>query len=134
MRWLGLLFPAILAAAACTLGGNVKDYPPAKTPQGVHVEVLTNRPTLSGELLAVDSTGLLVRTLANELLRIPLAVARWVQPEHGPRVVVTPPEEAALRRLRKVRLMSRFPQGVSSELLESLMRAYGQDSIVVVGQ
>lgn len=131
MRRLGLLFPPILAAAACTFGGNVRTYPPANSPQGVQVEVGTN-PPVSGELLAVDSTGLLVRTPANQLFRIPLAVARFVQPEHGPRVDVTPPEQAALRRLRNVRLMSRFPQGVSSELLQNLMRDYRQDSVVVV--
>jgi hypothetical protein len=131
MRPLALLFAPMLAATACTLGGNVRTYPPATSPEGVQVQIGTS-PRVAGELLAVDSTGLLVRTSANQLFRVPLAVARFVQPRHGSGVRVPPLEQDALRRLRNLTLMSRFPQGVSNELLHNLLRAYGQDSVVVV--
>ena len=132
MRPHGFVVLASLGVMACVIGGNL-DYLRAGSAPGVLVEIRTARGrAAAGELLTVDSTGLLVLGPSKELVRVPLAVADLVEPQRGGPVWVRLPEASALRDLDQMRLMSRFPQGVSGDLLGKLLEAYGQDSVRVV--
>lgn len=132
MRAGTLLLAALAGATACVIGGEPGSYPPAQSPAGVRVRIELTRGNLAGELLSADSAGLLVLTDTKRLLRVPFDVARLVEPRFGSPVEVPRTGERALERLGAVKRMSRFPQGVSGELLEKLRAQYGQDSVVVV--
>lgn len=116
-----------LSLAACTMGGDVSEHPTALSPKGVHVDL--GSPDLTGELLAVERDALLVRTPGDELLRIPFGAVKYAELADDTRIKL-PPDADGRERLR---LLSRYPQGVSSDLLARLLTAYGRDSVAVVG-
>lgn len=135
----------VLSACATEMGVAIEDFRPAQGPAGVETELSMQRRLvpgnrLSGELLAAGADGLLL------LLDKPLATA------DGPRRLVQAPfftirsirlsqvgsfrvrsEGAALdaKRIERLKLLSRFPQGLSEPLLAELMRAYGETAVYV---
>lgn len=125
VAWLGL--------AGCHVGPRPKTFPPALGPEGVAARLVThsNR-KLSGELLVVQDTALIVRG-RDSLYFVPVAAIK-----QGTFHQLT---EAAIRRGVFVRkeagraqllLVSRFPQGLSDERLQALLAAYGQHALVEV--
>ena len=134
-----------LAIAGCPIGPKPADFGPA----GMRVELSLTKSLplappgveadLSGELLSADSSGLVVRLetmeanrLRSKILRIEYAVissgkVQRTQARPGPK----PPTPDDLARLRQV---SRYPQGISHELMAKLLGAYGQDSLLRVSR
>jgi len=86
----------------------------------------STRFTATGELLAADSQTMLVLTNTRRLVRIPLRIVRDGSIAHGPNVKGKPLTSAQLERIRA---LSRYPQGISDELMAALLQEYQQDSV-----
>jgi hypothetical protein len=120
---------ALLACTACSIGTSVESFAPATQPRGILVSVQTRIESFDAELLAVSDTGLL-------LLRAPaLVFARYTAirlatfRQSSEVVGRAEPDFATRDRLR---LLSRFPQGVTAPGLQALLAGYHQDSVLVL--
>ncbi|PYP70166.1 MAG: hypothetical protein DMD41_15515 [Gemmatimonadetes bacterium] len=136
----GCLFVAAMGGGAgCFVGPSTKNFQRmAQRPEGaaVEVDVGKGRPLVSGELLEVRDTALLVRDTTGEggggggeitlvpfrLVRGGRVPARGGSWEGGPRG----------RTWDRLRLLSRFPYGLAAPQLQALLAAYGRDSLTVV--
>lgn len=114
-----------LVAAACLVGTPAGKFEPARGPAGVWVDLrLADRGRLAGELLAVADSALVVRDSAITLVRF-LSIREGAFRQVGTvRFNRRAPARGDRERLRRV---SRFPQGVSPELMQRLLQAHGQN-------
>jgi hypothetical protein len=139
-----VLLLALLAAAAagCHYGPRIETFEPARNPEGIQVKLdLQAGPTvgeISGELLAVREDGLLLNVLSNPAAgfgstrEVTLVAYRYIRKvDASPLSDQSPVTSAADRET--LRRVSRFPQGLSTELLDALMVAQGQAALAVVG-
>ena len=129
-------------SSACAIGMNSDKFKPAGAPQGVQATMVTSSGALTGELIEVRDTAVVLlsdeRTAAGGIrtqrLRL-IAFASITRAEFeqlGPGVRFEngrPPSERARQRLR---LLSRFPYGMSPALEQALLKAYGQDAFAGV--
>ena len=116
---------SMMLLAGCSVGTTVKNYAPAKGPAGAQVRLELKGPRqLAGELLAVEDSSLLVLS-AGQFIRVPL---RLIQSGTAPKLSFI---GADLKRedRERLRLISRYPQGVSAELESRLLKAYGQTAV-----
>ena len=135
-----LLVPALIVSfAACHFGLRVERFEPARAPEGVGVEVSVERGKVSGEtlelrgeLLEVREGGLLLlaprpAAPAKRVVLLPFGLIRQAQfNKMGASCDLRnggAPGQAVRERLRRV---SRFPQGLSPELMGHLLEAQGQ--------
>ena len=124
MRLLPAVGAGFLLLAACTVGTHAGNYGPARGPAGAMVNLeLTDKTKLTAELLAVEERTLLVLR-DSQLIRIELAQVRRGS---APKVSFDGKLSGHLRE--RLRLISRYPQGVSSDLEGRLLRAYGQSAV-----
>lgn len=122
----------VSAALACSVGTKAKNFPPAREPAGATVQIRYGRASLrlAGELLAVQEEGLLGRTgdrvwlAPNPLLRRGEVATRGMRASFSGRLRGSTRE--------RFRLLSRFPQGVTPDVLQQVLAAYGQDSVQVL--
>ncbi len=138
-----LLF--FLAMAGCSTSVEVKDFKPAQGPQGIQMELKLNGDVIDGnkvegELLAVRSDGVLLNVPnyadsereANTLVLIPFWMMDRAKLEQmGSAKVESQGEEANKVYLARLRLVSRFPQGLSDDLLTELLTEMGQEEVEV---
>lgn len=118
-----------LLLAACAVGTSAGGYEPAKGPAGATIALeLAGQREVAGELLAVEDSALLLRQ-ERELVRVPL---RLIVSGKAPKVSFTGQLPAGETRER-LRLISRYPQGVSAALEARLLEAYGQSDVRDVG-
>ena len=134
LRTIALLAP--LATSACQFGKRLEHLPSATTPVGATMFILpaANAP-YSAELLAVEDSGLFV-----------LAQGRLLFAPHAELTAATRVVGAASKplgrewsygrdgrpsdeRLARLRLVSRFPQGLAPHVLDELLRLHGQDAV-----
>jgi hypothetical protein len=130
-RVTGLPTLVILAclSAGCSLGMTARKYRPAQSPKGVMVRVDTSQGQFSGELIEVRDAGIVV--LADQKLRLlPYTAILSSEVDQtasrysiSKRTVPKPDVQAHLR------LLSRFPQGLTPELMRQLLDAYGQTEL-----
>ena len=127
-----LLLAGIGLSTACMWGTRPANFPPAKGPQGATVSIRVRGETrvVRGELYAVDSVGVTIAAprlllvhwdhlIAMEVERLDSAYDVW----RGERV--------GDRKKHRLSLVSRFPQGLSGELLARVLQRLGQDTIEV---
>lgn len=115
-----------LQVAGCSMGPKVADWAPAAQAQGANISLdLRGGQKVYGELLAVDSTQFLVRE-PGRIVRVSFDAVGSGESFRTQIVAGVPGRE--LRR--QLRLMSRYPQGVSPELEHELLLAYGQDAVL----
>jgi hypothetical protein len=116
---------ALMLLSACMLGKSAGDYTPAKGPAGAMVSLeLTGQPRIRGELLAVEERTLLILQ-GLELTRVTFQRIRSGQAPNGGfrgQVMTSNVRE-------RLRLISRYPQGVSTELEARLLKAYGTTAV-----
>ena len=136
MRPRSLLVLALLATGACQFGSRVEFLPSATTPVGATMFILpaANVP-YSAELLAAEDSGLFV-----------LAEGRVLFAPHAGLTAATRVVGAGSKqlggnwsygrdgrpsddRLARLRLVSRFPQGLAPHVLDALLRLHGQDAV-----
>lgn len=129
-----LLLAALIVlpiVGACTHGTRVATLDGATSPNGFHAYYRTTGDTVHhyGELFAVDATAVLIRT--DVLRRIPWDRLVYLNVDKLERrfdvKVKQRPDSAKLERLR---LASRFPQGLSGPLLTQVLATLKQDAIV----
>src|SRR5438552_18870931 len=120
---------AAVLLSGCVFGAQPGSFGPA----GVQLELTTLRPhplsPVYGELLAADDSGLVVHT-ATGVVRVlypSIAAARIKQ-----MLDWSPPARPGLPAMLRLRDLSRYPQGLSGELLDRVLRAYGSDSLPVI--
>ena len=121
---------ALLLLAGCHFGPDVADFPPATQGAGAAVRLARRGWNLAGELRAVRDTAVLVRD-GSRLVLVPWARVQVI--ELRPRLGVY---EVGYRRpndetYRYLRLVSRFPQGLTPELENALLAALGRSAIEV---
>ena len=128
-----LLFCA-LAATACSIGPKVKNFAPIHDPAGITASVARGRTTFTAELLAVTDTALLLlNTPSEQVLLVPYGATTEVSFPNLPASYSLQGGRSPVGHVRdQLRLWSRFPAGVSATLLQQLLSAYGQDSLVVL--
>lgn len=123
-----LLFAAALIG--CAVGPAVENFAPAQQPAGVEVTLSVDKgAVLKGELLEVRNIGLVVLT-GNEVTLIPYTSIRKGTVRQTSVVLKdwTPPTATDREKLR---LLSRFPQGINPSLLASLLAVYQQKDLAV---
>ncbi len=129
-----LVVPVVLALTACHSGPSVKDFAPAIGPNGIRADLRLRGVRVEGELLEVKDSGLLVlrkkRAPAGQpptqvVTLVALAAIRSGRFErYGTLIVNGAP--AVKGALEKLRLVSRFPAGITPELRAALLAAHGQ--------
>lgn len=135
----------LLTVAGCSTSVEVKDFKPAQNPQGIQMEISLNGNVvdgnkIGGELLAVRGDGVLLNVAdypgsikaENRLVLIPFWMMDRAKLEQmGSAKVESQGEEANKVYLERLSLVSRFPQGLSDELLAELLNEMGQDEVEV---
>lgn len=124
---------ALLAAAlaGCLLGPTPHSYEPATQAAGASVELWLGRrgrPSVKGELLAVPDDSTVVVRVGSTISRVRWRDVRQLRSRQaglelygGARVPADHHE--------RLRLVSRFPQGITPELERALLAAHGQSAI-----
>lgn len=143
-RYSALALVAAIVASGCLFGPTATSFLPATAPRGVlaYLELMAPHESIAGELLAVDDTALLVLQEWNP-------EAATTRRGAAPHLVLVPTREIGtgyfhqlgtpIRRGRfesdvaaaRVRLASRYPQGVKPALLTALLSAYEQTRLEV---
>ena len=140
-----LLFLLMLFAAGCSVGVGVQieGFKPAQGPRGVHIELrlkgkVIGGNTISGELLAVRADRILLNVIDNpdspnaksRVVLIPVSMVKTAEPEQMHRVKVrSKRKELGEEQVNRLRLVARFPQGLSDEMLAVLLADLGQDRV-----
>ena len=129
-----LMFAALVATPlfGCHLGPRLDRYPVAVRPEGVTVAASGRHGSIQGELLEVRDAGvvLLVTPVgggASRVVLLPYVAIREARllglHKNDTLRDGQPPAAGQRQRFRK---LSRFPQGLSEELMRQLLDAYGQ--------
>jgi hypothetical protein len=118
--------------AACTLGPSAARHPLGRYAGGAEATLRTAGTRVSGELLEVQDTALLVLRDGERLTLVPYRLIRdgRVRFAAGSLRNGGTPDVALRQRLRR---FSRFPQGVGMPLLQQLLTIYGQPAVDVIG-
>ena len=129
MTW--VLLPLIVAG--CMFGPRAELYPPTTRPGGTKAALNAGGHMLDAEVLAVRDTALLVLSSAQQVILVPYRTIREATFEDAKGIVIrrSAPGSAARNRLR---LLSRYPQGVSPDLLRALLSPHGQSDLRMVQQ
>ena len=127
-RYLG----PVLLGMACSVGPRAEKFAPARDPGGVEVRLDfgKGKRRAVGELIAVRDTALLIREdSVIELVRL-ASIRNGSATASGSRAVFSRKPTRATRE--RLRLLSRYPNGVPPELLRQLLDAYGQSELMVL--
>jgi hypothetical protein len=124
-----LLMPLAVLLAACQVGTKPSTFPPAVTPNGVTATIRTvEKATVTGELLAVEDSALLVWRAGTAMARVPLDA---IELATFAKLRVTIDRGHALSRddREQLRLTSRFPQGIREDTMARLLEASGAQAV-----
>jgi hypothetical protein len=136
-----------LILAGCRVGMTTRDFEPARNPGGVQLQARSGSKFIAGEVLEVRGNGLLVlgnvdppkqppgaSAAPRRVIFLPYALLTSVrvhQLNDSAQVDSGRITEKGRERLRR---LSRFPQGLSPELLSQLLQAAGQTEVDQVRQ
>jgi hypothetical protein len=134
----------LLIITSCTIGRNIAESELALNPNGSDVVItFAENGDLTGELLAVDSTS--VTVLVKEIGENYAGTGQTVQTPYiaeiqfaeTKNITASHDRERIVRNgklngddYEKFAYLSRFPQGISPELMDNLLGAYDQDEII----
>jgi len=125
-----LLSVTVLWAAACYHGPSLQKFEPAHAPDGIDADLRLAHARVHGELLAVEDTALIVLSERNKVVLVPFRKVKTGDfRDLGPLLGDGKPSQDTVERLR---LVSRFPAGLTPELRGRLLAAYGQTEVEVV--
>ncbi len=129
-RWrIALVF---LGITGCNVGPRVADFQPAQGPAGARVTLdVGPSMTVTGELLAVEDTALIVLTSGQGVFVVPYTAIREGRVSQRGATIFRG-RAPADRTRQRLRLVSRFPQGISPELMEALLAAHGRAELKAV--
>jgi len=135
-------------AAGCSLGMTATKYPPALGPRGVGVRLDLGQRQVVGELIVVRDSGVVIltggtsssvptaegnTTRARDQARLQFVAYRDILSSKVDRtsasVAVTDRQAPDPGVRERLRLLSRFPQGLTADLLKRLLAAHGQTEL-----
>ena len=122
---------SVLCCTACfKVGPSTQDLSLVTGPNGARADVQTNTQRLSGELLAVRDTGIVI-SFGGRMALVPFPSVRRVMVADLGQLSVGSGTPSAENRAR-LNLVSRYPQGIGVELERRLLARTGQTSLEVV--
>lgn len=131
-------------AGGCAFGMTTEKFRPTHSPRGIETRITTSDAEFAGELIEIREAGLVLlsekmfsptpngiaETADRRLRLIPYADVRRSRFEQlGRRFDITLGRAPTGEGRERLRLMSRFPQGLSQELLSELLEAHGQTEL-----
>ena len=117
--------PLLVAAGACFTGPSVHTFAPARAPAGIAADLrLAQKTRIQGELLEVQDSALLVLQGNARVIIVPIARIRYGYFAKRGMLIASGQIDAKDRE--QLRLVSRFPAGLTAELRARLLSAYGQ--------
>ena len=126
MRHLVTALIAVSLVTSCRFGPKLEDMHLARSPRGTTMQVTTVGRAVSGELLAVTDSGLVVLE-GRRMVTIPFVEIRDARSSElggGYRFSGQKrPNAGSIARLRRV---SHFPQGITPEIQARLVTLYEQ--------
>jgi len=114
---------ALLLVHGCTHGPSIKSLPFVTAPIGSMAKFSVSQLKMQGELVAVQDTGYVIINLSDRVVFAPFASVRNMRIPTLNRAVSGYPSESDRRALR---LASRYPQGLSNEILRALLARRSQ--------
>lgn len=129
------------AAVGCAFGPKARTFRPAEGPAGVEAHLTTSDAEFSGELIEVRSDALVLLSHAHATDRgarapelvlrlIPFTTVRASRFEQMGTTVTLSDGRAPSERVRdRLRLVSRFPHGLSDPVMSQLLAKYGQTAL-----
>ena len=133
------LIAVLVLCAGCSVGPRASEHPLALVAGGAKLEIELIKADrgvgvggrlISGELLAVTDSGLWVLADAHPSWVAYAIIHQAVFDQTGDDDLAGP-EAPPLKERNRLRLESRFPQGISPELMRKLLATYG-DSVARV--
>ena len=116
-----------MLTSGCAYGMTAEKLTPAHEPAGATAHVSTEGRQLSGELIALQDDGVLL--LEGKMLRL-VPYSRIVSAQFDQtKETIANHQAPAHDRRERLRMLSRYPQGVAPDLLRDLLRAYGQGEL-----
>jgi hypothetical protein len=133
---------AVLSLSACHVGPQIKDLELANNPEGATVEVQVlpadgrDKLKFEGELLEIRDDGIVFSgtsadDAADEVIFVAWSRATRVRATEfgGYRAEIGRSLEWSPETKERFRLISRFPQGISPEIMDSLLAAHRQEEL-----
>jgi len=115
--------------SGCSVGMTALKYRPAQAPNGVIMHVDTTQGKYSGELIEVRDSGIVVQT-DQKLRLLPYTEILSSQADQTTSAYAPSKQKAPLPKAQaQLRLLSRFPQGLSPELMGRLLSTLGQTEL-----
>lgn len=114
---------AVLGISACMVGPSTRTFTPAKGPQGIEADLRLQGARVRGELLEVQDTALMVLR-ADRVVLVPLHVITSGRFRNRGTLVWN--GQASKGSLPRLRLLSRFPAGLTPEVRARLLAVHGQ--------
>jgi hypothetical protein len=127
MRRIAIASVACVLLAGCTFGTTARETRLAVAPRGAEVTLATQGGRVTGELLAVQDSTLVVLS-GGVVTSVPFGIIRSGNVEVAGAVATWSPE-----KLAAMRQVSRFPQGMNAELLQRVLARYGQRAVAGAG-
>ena len=119
-----------LLLTACYHGPSLYTFDPVRGPTGVDADLRLKKQRVSGELLEVQDSAVIVLTDSKRVVLVPLrAIQAGLFDKLGTLLIEGLDPQPALAKLRS---FSRFPFGLTPELRTRLLAAYGQTELEVV--
>jgi len=124
------LVPLLIAViwGACYTGPSVRSFAPAQSPRGIWADLRVDRgkARIQGELLEVQDSALLVLR-DGPRPRVTIVPLRAIRAGFFPKLgTLRGAGRMAPKERERLRLVSRFPAGLTPELRARLLSAYGQ--------
>jgi len=133
---------AVVSLSACHVGPQIKDLDLANNPEGATVEVQVlptegrDKLKFEGELLEIRDDGIVFSgtsadDAANEVIFVAWSRATRVRATEfgGYKAEIGRSLEWSAETKERFRLVSRFPQGISPEIMDSLLAAHRQEEL-----
>ena len=125
-KWFPALIVLGLSLAGCVIGTNADTFKPALSPAGIEARLRFRRGEIRGELIEVRDSGVVVAP-PGDIMFVPFAVIRMATFEQTD---LTYHGSSPSREVReRMRILSRFPGGLTPELLDRLLAMRGQQSL-----
>jgi len=123
------LLLAVCICGACHYGLTVSSYPPAHSAHGAEAEIVTvSKEHFMAELIGVRDSDIVILVDGKLELR-PYASIKSLEIKVIGKHFSIGGKSPSEKNRDDLRLFSRFPQGLSPELLAKLLQAYGQSEL-----
>lgn len=125
-----ILLSGMVLLGACSHGPSLQKFEPAHAPGGIEADLRLAHAQVRGELLAVQDTALIVLSDERKIVLVPVSKVKLGNfGDLGTLIGDWKPGRDTMERLR---LLSRFPAGLTPELRGRLLAAYGQTEVEIV--